>query len=259
MNQDASATPPLHDPPPGFTASRDGHRLHIDLKWGSWRRWRFVALAGAGIGGVSVVATLFLHRAHWIDAQAATVVNASVLGLILVMTTLLVTSRTSVRVGDGWIRVRHRRYLFPVVRSYGTDGLAQLFTIRVRGHDAAETFYRFHLVALGKDGRKSILVPGLRLREQARFLERVVESHLGIADRPVHGELRRVAPRFKPSPPGATKRWPSWQFGLIMRQFISQPRLSRRGQFVRDIRFMLTGKEFKARHWGGKPRQKNRE
>jgi hypothetical protein len=58
-----------------------------------------------------------------------------------------------------------------------------------------------------------------------------------------------VAPRFKPSPRSTGRKPPSWQFGLIMKQFVSQPRLSRRGRFVRDIRFMLTGKEFKARDY----------
>jgi hypothetical protein len=207
------------------------------------------ALAVIGLVGISSSLTLVLHGLDRLTPGQAAIVNGAVLGASVLVALLLVTSRTSLRVEDGLIRVRHRRFLFPVTRTCRTDGLAQLFSVRTRERDGAHTRFRFHVVALGTNGRKAILVPHLKLREQALYLETAIEDHLGIEDRPVRGEVRPVASGFKLAP-GRPR--PTWRFGPLLRQFVSHPVLSRR-KFDRDIRFMMTGREFKAQNWRGKP------
>jgi hypothetical protein len=236
--------------------SRHGHRLWIRIGWSSWARWRTAAVAVVGLSGISVAVTFVLHALGRLEPNAAAIVNGVVLAAALAGALLLVTARTSVQVEDGCIRVRHRRFLLPVTRTCHTEGLAQLFSVRARERDGVRTWFRFHLVALGKDGRKAILVPNLKAREQALYLETAIEEHLGIEDRPVRGEIRRVASGFK-APADRPRR--RWRLGpLLLRQFVSHPQLSRR-KFDRDIRFMMTGREFKAQNWRGKSRRKSRD
>jgi len=96
---------------------------------------------------------------------------------------------TTVRVSAGRLTVEHGPLPWPGQRDLSTDDIEQLYCQEktVRTKNGTRTTYQ--LAAATRHGRDVKLVSGLAELSPARFLEYELEAHLGIADRPVVGEV----------------------------------------------------------------------
>ena len=106
---------------------------------------------------------------------------ALAVGVLYIMTILV--NHTDVTVAGGVLQVRHRPLPWPG-RRLSTDGLVQLY-VDERVHKNQRSYA---LCAKWRD-KTITLVRGLREPQGALFLERKVETYLGIVDRPVDGEF----------------------------------------------------------------------
>jgi len=177
--------------------------------------------------GSSLAVTLALMALGHIGLGLYCLVNLSLLALLALLVWALLTSTTVVEADEEKIRVRHRRYLVPATKEMSAEDLDQLYCIKQRR--AGSTAYghytrnRFHVVALTRSGRKILLVPDLEKRSHARFFEEILENKLGIADRPVRGELSKEALKLGKT----SKYWPSWRWGMLMKTFMSKSAIYR--------------------------------
>jgi hypothetical protein len=93
---------------------------------------------------------------------------------------------TFVEVGEGTLRVTHRPLPFPGKRTLGASDIRQLFCVERTGRKGSVTY---DVMAQLASGRETKLVTGFSTDREARFIEQRIESRLGLANRPVSGEL----------------------------------------------------------------------
>ena len=233
---ETSPPPPADETtlPSTTTVREEGGRLILVHRWRSRQRVRLAVTAVVVPLGFSLVVTLTLMALGHIGLGLYCLVNISLLVLLALLVSALLTSTTVVEANEEKIRVRHRRYLVPATKEIPSDDLDQLYCIKQRrtgntpfGH---YTHNRFHVVALTLSGRKILLVPDLERRSHARFFEQILEKKLGIADRPVRGELSKKALKLEKNP----KYWPSWRWGMLMKTFMSKSAIYRVKMFRDD-------------------------
>lgn len=100
-------------------------------------------------------------------------------------------NRTIIEAGARHLAIQHAPLPWRGNRRLPVGELQQLFCEEhVRRSDHGSTA-SYSLNAVLHNGRKLALVKGLPAADQALFLEHALEKHLGIANRPVPGELRR--------------------------------------------------------------------
>jgi hypothetical protein len=108
-------------------------------------------------------------------------------GLVLPYVALgCLLNSTLVEVGDGVLNVTHRPLPFPGQRTLSAADVRQLFCVERHGRKGAVTF---DVMAQLASDRETKLVSGLSSDREARFIEQRIESHLGLVNRPVSGEL----------------------------------------------------------------------
>jgi hypothetical protein len=113
----------------------------------------------------------------------------TVVGLVLPYVALaFLFNSTRVEVGEGQLRVRHRPIPFPGNKTLAANDVRQLFSVERIGRKGSVTY---DVMARLASERETKLVSGLTDERQARFIEQRIESRLGLADRPVIGELPR--------------------------------------------------------------------
>jgi hypothetical protein len=100
-------------------------------------------------------------------------------------------NRTIIEAGTTHLAIRHTPLPWRGNREIPVSELEQLFCEEhvTRNKNGSTTSYSLNAVL--QSGRKLGLVKGLPGADQALFIEHALEKHLGIANRPVPGELRR--------------------------------------------------------------------
>ncbi len=97
---------------------------------------------------------------------------------------------TVLRVEYGMVRI----YQTPLPRlgtSYRKDEIEQLYCRGFQsGHVAGRPIFNYNVMVLLKNGRRRPLITFLENVEEAAYIEQKIESHLGIEDRVVSGELQ---------------------------------------------------------------------
>lgn len=101
-------------------------------------------------------------------------------------------NRTKIRLNPAELEVKHYPVPWPGNRVLQRQELDQLFCEEKLGANKNTVTYSYDLLALMRDGRRIKLVSSMDTPEQALFLEQKIERHLGIADRPVAGEMRPI-------------------------------------------------------------------
>ncbi len=103
----------------------------------------------------------------------------------------LLLNRTTIRVDNERLTVTHGPVWWPGRRSLETALLDQLYCEEYVAYTQNNVpQYRLAVRALCKDGSRIKLAGGMEDAGQALYLERLLEKHLGIADRPVRGEIQ---------------------------------------------------------------------
>ena len=102
-------------------------------------------------------------------------------------------NKTTISVGQGRIRVRHRPFPWPGNKDFGTTDVKQLYA---KANNPGLWHWNFATVAyelraVTKSGLNIKLVGGLEAQEQAIFIEQKIEKYLRIKDAPVAGEICR--------------------------------------------------------------------
>jgi hypothetical protein len=114
-------------------------------------------------------------------------------GVFLTYTTLAgFLNRTRINVNPAEIRVKHYPLPWPGNRVVQRIEIEQLFCEEKLSRGRNGVSYSYNLDAVLTGGRREKLVSGMEKPEDALFLEQKIEGYLGIADRPVAGEMRPV-------------------------------------------------------------------
>jgi hypothetical protein len=166
---------PLVPVPKDFDVAEDGDALTV--RW-RWRR---------GSGVVAVMWAALTAAVVILTAVARTFSVWLVLGPLLTYLGLArALNRTTLRATADGLRISHGP--FPLRRGVRVPRreLEQLYVDLI---DGREQPFEFALCAVDHQGRKRTLLEGLPQRDQARWLEVELERRLGIAPRPVEGEL----------------------------------------------------------------------
>lgn len=183
--------PPLPVPlPERLTVYTAGGGLRIERRWYAWTAIFLTAFCVMWFGflgfwyvmafGTGQTALMLLPLLH----VAA--------GLYLAYFTAAMFVNTSeIVVANGILTVRHGPLPWFGNREIPTDSLEQLYCQEHISRSRNGTTVTYSVRARGRDGRLVKLVTGLPQRDQAMYIEQEVERHLGIADRPVSGQVRR--------------------------------------------------------------------
>ncbi len=95
-------------------------------------------------------------------------------------------NRTHIKVGQGIIEVRHRPFPWPGQKLLYSDDIDQLYAReKVRRNSDGHRSVSYDVYARLNSGRLVKVLGGLENMQQARYIERVIESQLSITDKPV--------------------------------------------------------------------------
>jgi hypothetical protein len=184
-------TPPRGRPevplPARFRVEREAGTLRIEWRWFSARTIGLL-LASVVFDGTLVVQLLLLSGPPLVFfGLVHAVVSfglswAALCGLF---------NRTRIEVEPGFLRVRHGPLPWPGNREVPVSRIRQLYCTEVDESDSDGTSFSYSLLATPGPGagKPLVLIKRLPKPEQALFLEQAVEQLLGIADRPVEGEI----------------------------------------------------------------------
>ncbi len=96
---------------------------------------------------------------------------------------------TTIRATSREISIRHAPLPWPGVKSVPTQDVERLYceSVVTRGKGGSSTTFKVNAVL--RDGRELTLLSGLPESDQAAFIERQLEAHLGLSAGPVAGDL----------------------------------------------------------------------
>jgi hypothetical protein len=97
---------------------------------------------------------------------------------------------TTISVDHVSIRVRHFPLPWLHAGSINNSDLDQLYCKESRQESKGQTYYRYKLCALLRNGRERVLLSNMDSPDQALYLESELEKALGITDKPVAGEYK---------------------------------------------------------------------
>ena len=100
-------------------------------------------------------------------------------------------NRTTVTAEMGMLTIRHAPLPWPGNKQLWDEQFEQLFSKEKVSHSKNGTNYSYEVHVALRDGEQVKLLGGLDKAEQALFIEQELERYLGIADKPVRGEIPR--------------------------------------------------------------------
>lgn len=178
--------------PRGYTLAAEGADLVIIRRWFSWK---FVALLFFCAAWDSF---LVFWYAMAFRPDSPLIMKVFPIGHVAVgvgityFTLAGFLNRTRIRLNPAELSVRHYPLPWPGNRTLGRQDLDQLFCEEKLNSGRNGSHYTYSLSAVLHGGKRIKLVSGLDNPEDALFLEQKIEGFLGIADRPVAGEMRPV-------------------------------------------------------------------
>jgi len=187
----AAPAPPLPVPlPDRLTVHTAGGALRIERRWYTWIALFLVLFCMIWFGFLSFWYLMAFSTGAWVLILFPLLHVAA--GLFLAYTTAaMFVNTTEVVVADGVLTVRHGPLPWLGNQQIATATLEQLYCEEHVSRTRNGTTITYSVRARSKDGRMVKLVTGLPERDQAMYIEQEIERHLGIADRPVSGQLRR--------------------------------------------------------------------
>ena len=173
-------------------ARRRPHGLDVDDRPDELRiAWRWQLAPREAIAAIILAALLAAALATGAVDEPVLVVAVIGLGALFVALCFRLAgqmfNRTLIRVTDRRLRIDVEPVALQRYRSLPADELDQLYCVAVSSRDS--TWYQLWAELAG--GKRSCLVGEIADVERAFFLEREIERRLGIADRPVRGEVPR--------------------------------------------------------------------
>jgi len=200
------------EPPDGFSVDHDGQRLRITRRWRTWlvipllvgvALWDLVAVVPALLFLLFALLGLVLGVAGAASGEAPALVFG-VFGFFGVLVSLafvgiglffnyfalaLSINRTVIELDEHQLRVHHGPLPWPGKVSLRPADIEQLYCKASSVRTEHGSHPVFHLHAGTVDGKHRKLLPRLANADQAVFVEQQLEKAMGIADRPVAGEV----------------------------------------------------------------------
>jgi hypothetical protein len=183
--------PPLPVPlPERLAVHTAGGALHIERRWYAWTAIFLTAFCVMWFGILGFW-YLMAFSAGMRAVMLFPLLHVAA-GLFLAYYTVCTfVNTTEIVVANGVLTVRHGPLPWMGNREIPTEALEQLYCEEHVSRTRNGTTVTYSVRARGRDGRMVKLVTGLPERDQAMYIEQEIERHLGIADRPVRGQLRR--------------------------------------------------------------------
>jgi hypothetical protein len=178
--------------PRSMTVEDIGTGMRLTRRWFTWATL-FLTVFCVGWDGFLVFwySMALKPDAPWVMAVFPLIHLA--VGVLLTYTVLaMYLNRTVLEISEGRLTVRHGPLPWPGNRALDVSEVEQLYCqekVSRNRQGAASSTYT--VSALLKGGRRVPLLDSLPRRDDALFVEQLVEKYLGIDDRPVGGELPR--------------------------------------------------------------------
>jgi len=173
----------------GITVRREGANFTL------WRHWR--SPAGVAVFALWLVTVIMFSLIPALDGkeyELSHLVGTLVLVLFGYLPCALMFNRTRWQARGGQLSVRHRPFPWLGNRDVSMHDVLQIYCKDVGEYQSPGR----QLELLRVDGRSELLWhynPSLVADAQVVAVERHLEDHLGIVDRPVAGEMQRSDPR----------------------------------------------------------------
>lgn len=177
--------------PPGFQVEDEGTATRIS--------WRWFGLKYLAMLGFCVVwdGFLFFWYGTLLSSEHPPLVAALFplihvgAGVWITYTTLAgLLNSTRIDVSRSELTLRHGPLPWPGNKTLPGRSLAQLYVEEVtQTSNKGRQTTTYHLLAMDREGRKVKLLTNLEEKDQALYLEQLLEHRLGIEDAPVDGEL----------------------------------------------------------------------
>ncbi len=112
-------------------------------------------------------------------------------GLVMLYIALAgIINRTIITVDNVALSIRHFPLPWRHSGAIASGNIEQLYCREYQIQNRGQTWNRYDLCALLRSGIERKLLKGIDTAEDALYLEREIENHLGITDRPVAGEYK---------------------------------------------------------------------
>jgi hypothetical protein len=191
-NAQAGAREPIPVPlPANVHVEERGRDLVIVRRWFSWM-YLFLAFFCAVWNSFLVFFySIIIATDAPLPLLLFPALHVAVGAFLTYMTLAGFVNRTTFTVERDHLTVRHGPLPWRGNRDVSTTSLLQLFCTEQVSRGRNGTTIRYSVEAVLTDGGHLKLATGLDAREQALFIEQVLEKHLGIQDRPVRSEMSR--------------------------------------------------------------------
>lgn len=185
----ASAMQEIVPLPDNLTILTDRDAVVIRRRWFSPVVFFLVVFALFWNGFMVVWMSIALSQGAWMMAAFGSIHTCVGLGLIYFCVASFM-NQTDVSVDPSFLRVQHHPLPWPGKRKIPVHEIRQLYTKEhvSRNKNSVSVSYAVYVVT--EDGREQKLLAGLTTDSQARYIEREIESILGLANIPVAGEHR---------------------------------------------------------------------
>lgn len=176
------------DVPKGMDVYYEGEGLVLERRWFDYRAFLF---AGFAVVWMVFLGNFYSHALAFGAGLGSLLLPALHLAVGLGMGWYALASflnTTTVVARRGMLTLRHLPVPWPGSREIPTDALSQLYVRRHVRRTKNGTHITYAVHAELRTGRRTKLMGGFTKPIPAHFVERVIEDHLGIVDRPMAGE-----------------------------------------------------------------------
>ena len=178
--------------PENYTLSVEGRDLVLVRRWFAWRH---IFILFFCIAWDSFLVTWYTaaFRPHAPLILKLFPLPHLVIGVIITYSTLAgLLNSTKVTLNTGGLSIKHYPLPWLGDKVLQRRELSQLFCEEKRDYNRHGPQYSYTLSAVMPGGKKLKLISGMDEPEDALFVEQKIEGFLGIADRPVAGEMRPI-------------------------------------------------------------------
>jgi hypothetical protein len=189
LHQEVPEENPL-PPKPHWTIEREGDVLRLSWSWYRPVVWVVLGMLLLILAGLVPIAAGWREPTNGSsrDAWGSVLV---VLVLFGYPSLLSLFNRTHIEASPGTgLMIRHGPLPWHRARTLKTEEIRQLYGQRHQFKNKGRASYMYELRVLLGDGSTRHLIGGGLSAEEVLFLERTLESHLGIEDRPVPGDFK---------------------------------------------------------------------
>jgi hypothetical protein len=176
--------------PPGLQVEDEGTATRISWRWFGLKHLLLLGFCIVWDGALLAVYTSVLTSGNApLVSLLFPLIHVGV-GVWLTYTALAgLLNRTEIDVSRAELTIRHGPLPWPGNKTLPGRSLAQLYVGEVFTKRNASQTAVYNLLAVDREGRKVTLLTNLEEKDQALYLEQVLEQRLGIEDASVDGEL----------------------------------------------------------------------